>query len=69
MHLCGDRQDEKAKRVYQELLAKGCMSYTIILVAFNDDTPPVLYLTPYVAASDRREVYDGGNDVLLFSMT
>ena len=56
---------KQVKRVYQELLAKGCMSYTIILAAFNDDTPPVLYLTPYVAASIAEKFMMEGNDVLL----
>ena len=56
---------KQVKRVYQELLAKGCMSYTIILAAFNDDTPPVLYLTPYVAASIAEKFMMEGKDVLL----
>ena len=56
---------KQVKRVYQELLAKGCMSYTIIMAAFNDDTPPVLYLTPYVAATAAEKFMMEGNDVLL----
>ena len=53
------------KRVYQELLNRGCMKYTVIMAAFNDDTPPVMYLTPYVAASIAEKYMMEGKDVLL----
>lgn len=53
------------KQVYQELLGRGCMNYTMILAAFHDDTPPVLYLTPYVAASIAERYMMEGKDVLL----
>ena len=56
---------KNVKRVYQELLNRGCMKYTIILAAFHDDAPPVLYLTPYVAASIAERYMMEGRDVLL----
>ena len=56
---------KNVKKVYQELMARGCMSYTIILSAFNDDTPPVLYLTPYVAAAIAEHYMMEQKDVLL----
>lgn len=56
---------KNVKSVYQELLARGCMNYTVIIAAFNDDTPPVLYLTPYVAASIAEHYMMEGKDVLL----
>ena len=56
---------KNVKRVYQDLLSRGCMKYTVILAAFNDDTPPVMYLTPYVAASIAEKYMMEGRDVLL----
>lgn len=56
---------KNVKRVYQELLSRGCMKYTMIMAAFHDDTPPVLYLTPYVAASIAEQYMMEGKDVLL----
>lgn len=56
---------KNVKRVYQELMAKGAMKYTMIIAAFNDDTPPVLYLTPYVAATIAEKLMMEGKDVLL----
>ena len=56
---------KNVKRVYQDLLSRGCMKYTVILADFNDDTPPVMYLTPYVAASIAEKYMMAGRDVLL----
>lgn len=56
---------KNVKSVYQELLNRGCMRYTVIVAAFNDDAPPVLYLTPYVAASIAEKYMMEGKDVLL----
>ena len=56
---------KNVKRVYQELMAKGAMKYTMIVAAFNDDKPPVMYLTPYVAATIAEKLMMEGKDVLL----
>ena len=56
---------KNVKRVYQELMARGAMKYTMIVAAFNDDKPPVMYLTPYVAATIAEKLMMGGKDVLL----
>lgn len=56
---------KNVKRVYQELMAKGAMKYTMIIAAFNDDKPPVMYLTPYVAATIAEKLMMEGKDVLL----
>ena len=56
---------KKVKRVYQELMARGAMKYTMIVAAFNDDKPPVMYLTPYVAATIAEKLMMEGKDVLL----
>ena len=56
---------KNVKRVYQELMARGAMKYTMIVAAFNDDKPPVMYLTPYVAATIAEKLMMEGKDVLL----
>lgn len=56
---------KNVKRVYQELMVKGAMKYTMIIAAFNDDKPPVMYLTPYVAATIAEKLMMEGKDVLL----
>ena len=56
---------KEVKAVYNELEKRGALAYTIIICAFNDDKPPVLSLTPYVALSIA-EVYMSNNcDVLV----
>lgn len=40
---------KEVKEVYTELLKRGAMEYTLIMAAFNDECPPVLRNTPYVA--------------------
>ena len=55
---------KNVKRVYQELMARGAMKYTMIVAAFNDDKPPVMYLTPYVAATIAEKLMMEGKDVL-----
>ena len=56
---------KNVKRVYQDLMARGAMKYTMIVAAFNDDKPPVMYLTPYVAATIAEKLMMEGKDVLL----
>ncbi len=56
---------KKVKEVYQELRHQGVMDYTIILAAFNDDEPPAVFLTPYVAASIAEYYMLQGRDVLV----
>lgn len=56
---------KNVKSVYQELQRRGAMDYTIILAAFNDDIPPALFLTPYVAASIAEDYMMQGRDVLV----
>ena len=40
---------KEVREVYAELLKRGAMEYTIIMAAFNDECPPVLRNTPFVA--------------------
>ncbi len=56
---------KEVKDVYTELKKRGAMEYTIILAALNDETPPVLRNTPYVAASVAERYMKKGFDVLV----
>ena len=42
---------KEVKNIYQELQKRGALAYTMLVCAFNDDNPPVISLTPYVALS------------------
>lgn len=56
---------KNVKDVYNQLLRRGAMEYSVVVAAFNDDPPPVLYLTPYVAASIAENYMMEGKDVLI----
>ena len=56
---------KNVKEVYQNLMARGAMDHTIIMAAFNDQMAPVLFLTPYVAATVAENYMMEGRDVLL----
>lgn len=57
---------KNVKDVYEQLLRRGAMKHTVIVAAFNDDPPPVLYLTPYVAASiAEKYMMEENRDVLV----
>jgi F-type H+-transporting ATPase subunit alpha len=53
------------KEIYNELLARGAMEYTVILTAFQDDGAPALYMTPQVGASIANIYMRQGDDVLV----
>ena len=63
--LCIYVAKKNVKEVYQNLMARGAMEHTIIMAAFNDEMPPVLFLTPYVAATIAENYMMEGRDVLL----
>ena len=56
---------KEVKDIYNQLLRRGAMEYTMILAAFNDDCAPVLRSTPYVALSIARTFLDKGGDTLV----
>lgn len=56
---------KEVKSIYTELQKRGALSYTIIVSAFNDDKPPVLSLTPYVALSIAEVYMQNNYDVLV----
>lgn len=56
---------KEVKDIYNQLLRRGAMAYTMILAAFNDDCAPVLRSTPYVALSIARTFLEKGGDTLV----
>ncbi len=56
---------KEIKRLYTKLVEKGANTYTTIVAAFNDDTSPLIKLTPYAALSMAEEYMKEGKDVLV----
>lgn len=56
---------KEIKTIYNELLKKNALSYTMMVVATNDDTIPVMSLIPYVGMSIAQEYMEMGKDVLV----
>ena len=56
---------KEIKRLYTKLIEKNANAYTLIVAAFNDDTSPMIKLTPYVALSIAEEYLKEGKDVLV----
>lgn len=56
---------KEIKTVYSELLRKNALSYTMMVVATNDDKMPVLSLIPYVGLSIAEEYMAKNKDVLV----
>lgn len=53
------------KELYNDLMQKGAMEYTLILATFCDDAPPVSFFTPYAALSIAESYMREGQDVLV----
>lgn len=53
------------KTIYNELEERGAMRYTMMLVATNEDMPPILSLIPYVGMSIAQEYMFKGYDVVV----
>ena len=56
---------KEVKEIYHELLKRNATAYTIIITAFYDDVPPLMYLTPYFATSVADYYMKKGYDVLV----
>lgn len=56
---------KEVKEIYYELLKRKATDYTVIITAFYDDVPPLLYLTPYFATSVADYYMKNGYDVLV----
>ncbi len=65
MYVAIGKTKKEVKEVYSQLLAQGAMAYTIIIAAFNDECPPVLQNTPYVALAVAEQYMLQGQDVLV----
>ncbi|MDR2420717.1 MAG: F0F1 ATP synthase subunit alpha [Oscillospiraceae bacterium] len=59
------KSKKTVKGVYNELLARGAMSYTVIMAAFQEDCAPMLYITPQVALSLALAYMQQKRDVLV----
>jgi len=56
---------KEIKTIYNELLKRNALSYTMMVVATNDDKTPVLSLIPYVGMSIAEEYMAQKKDVLV----
>ena len=56
---------KEIKSIYNELLKRNALSYTIMVVATNDDKTPVVSLIPYVGMSIAEEYMEKQKDVLV----
>ena len=59
------KNKKELKNLYAKLIQKGAHAYTIIVSAFNDDLPPLIKLTPYIAVSIANHYLKQGKDVLV----
>ena len=55
IYIAVGKTKKEIKTIYNELLKRGALSYTLLVVATNDDKPPVQSLIPYVGLSIAEE--------------
>ena len=60
-----NKTKKNIKELYDSLMKKGAMEYTVIIASFSDDAPPVAYFTPYMAMSVAELYMREGQDVLV----
>lgn len=65
IYIAVSKTKKNIKELYDELMKKGAMEYTLILAAFNDDEPPVSFFTPYAGLSIAEGYMREGRDVLV----
>ena len=65
IYIAVGKTKKEIKTIYNELLKKNALSYTMMVVATNDDTIPVMSLIPYVGMSIAQEYMEMGKDVLV----
>lgn len=56
---------KEIKTIYNELLKRNALNYTMMVVATNDDKQPVISLIPFVGLSIAEEYMKDGKDVLV----
>ena len=60
-----NKTKKNIKELYDNLMKKGAMEYTMIVASFSEDEPPVAYFTPYVAMFIAELYMREGQDVLV----
>lgn len=65
IYVAVNKPKKLVKELYNDLLRKGAMEYTLILATFLDDAPPVSFFTPYAALSIAELYMRQGQDVLV----
>lgn len=60
-----NKTKKNIKELYDSLMKKGAMEYTLIVASFSEDEPPVAYFTPYMAMSVAELYMREGQDVLV----
>lgn len=65
IYIAVGKTKKEIRNIYNELLKRNALSYTMMCVATNDDTPPVRNLTPYVGLSIAEEYMYRKKDVLV----
>ena len=56
---------KEIKNIYNELMKRNALSYTIMIVATNDDKVPIVSLIPYAGISYAEEFLSKGKDVIV----
>ena len=65
VYIAVGKTKKEIKTIYNELLKRNALSYTIMVVATNDNKTPVISLIPYVGMSIAEEYMEKGKDVLV----
>ena len=65
IYVAVNKTKKNIKELYDSLMKKGAMEYTVIIASFSDDEPPVAYFTPYMAMSVAELYMREGQDVLV----
>jgi F-type H+-transporting ATPase subunit alpha len=65
IYIAVGKTKKEIKSIYNELLKKNALSYTMMVVSTNDDATPVNSLIPYVGMSIAEEYMAEGRDVLV----
>lgn len=65
IYVAVNKTKKNVKELYDSLMKKGAMEYTLIIASFSEDEPPVAFFTPYVAMSIAELYMREGQDVLV----
>ncbi len=65
IYVAVNKTKKNIKELYDSLMKKGAMEYTVIIASFSEDEPPVAYFTPYMAMSVAELYMREGQDVLV----